>query len=56
MVTILVRDGDVWVEHVFRGEQQASSSILPGLAIKVSDLWVETDDENDTNSGDEGQS
>jgi Uma2 family endonuclease len=39
-VNILVRDGDAWVEHVFREEQQASSTILPGLAITVAELWV----------------
>jgi Uma2 family endonuclease len=53
-VTILVRDGDAWVEHLFREEQEARSSILPGLAIKVSALWVEADDEN--SSVDEAQS
>jgi Uma2 family endonuclease len=41
MVTILVRDGDVWVEQVFRDGQKATSSILPGLAIETSTLWAE---------------
>ena len=54
-VTVLVRDGDAWVEHRFREEQQASSSILPGLAIKVSDLWVEAEGEDDEDPGDGGQ-
>jgi Uma2 family endonuclease len=53
VVTVLVRDGDVWVEHVFRDEQQAESSILPGLAIKVSDLWVEAEDEGEEHAGEE---
>jgi len=57
-VTVLVRDGDAWVENRFREEQQAKSSILPGLAIRVSELWVEAegeDDEDDEGSGDGGQ-
>jgi Uma2 family endonuclease len=54
-VTVLVRDGDAWVEHRFREEQKASSSILPGLAIKVSELWVEAEGEDDEGSGDGGQ-
>src|SRR5271166_4748690 len=44
-VTLLVRDGDVWVEQVCRDEEQGRSSILPGLSIDVADLWVETGDE-----------
>ena len=55
-VTVLVRDGDAWVEHRFREEQQANSSILPGLAIRVSDLWAQVEYEDDKNPTDEGQS
>ena len=55
-VTVLVRDGDAWVEHRFREEQQASSSILPGLAIMVADLWSQVEYEDDHNPTDEGQS
>ena len=54
-VTVLVRDGDAWVEHRFRDEQQARSTILPGLAISVSELWVEAEGEDDEGSGDGGQ-
>jgi Uma2 family endonuclease len=54
-VTVLVRDGDAWVEHRFREEQQARSTILPGLTTKVSELWVEAEDEDDEDSGDGGQ-
>ena len=53
VVTVLVRDGDVWVEHVFRDEQQAESSILPGLAIKVSELWVEAEEDGEEVTGEE---
>jgi Uma2 family endonuclease len=55
LVTILVRDGDAWVEHVFREEQQATSFILSGLAIKVADLWAEVEDEDNESSDEEGQ-
>jgi hypothetical protein len=48
----LVRDGDAWVEHRSREEQQARSTILPGLAIRVSELWVEEDGEAAEGSGD----
>jgi Uma2 family endonuclease len=54
-VTVLVRDGDAWVEHRFRDEQQARSTILPGLAISVSELWVEAEGEDDEGSGEGGQ-
>ena len=42
-VTVLVRDGDAWVEQVHRDDQQALSLVLPGFAIRVSDLWTETE-------------
>jgi Uma2 family endonuclease len=44
-VTVLIRDGDVWVEQVYRDDQPAPSLVLPGLAIRVADLWVETEDD-----------
>jgi Uma2 family endonuclease len=47
MVTVLVRDGDVWVEQVFRDGQQANSSILPGLAIETSALWAQPESATD---------
>jgi len=54
-VTILVRDGDAWVEQQFLEGQQAVSTILPGLAIGVSELWAGAEDEHDEGSGDGGQ-
>jgi len=42
-VTVLVRDGDIWIEQLYRGDQQAVGLVLPGFAVRVSDLWVETD-------------
>lgn len=44
IVTVLVRDGDVWIEQVFRGEEQAKSTMLPGLAIALPELWAAAED------------
>jgi hypothetical protein len=45
MVTVHVRDGDVWVEQVYRDDQQAVSVVLLGFAVRVRDLWPEVEDE-----------
>ena len=45
IVTVLIRDGDVWVEQVYRDDQQAVSLVLPGFAVRVPDLWPEVEDE-----------
>jgi Uma2 family endonuclease len=42
-VTVLVRDGDAWVEQVYRDDQQALSLVLPGFAIRISDLCVQAE-------------
>jgi Uma2 family endonuclease len=53
-VTVLVRDGDVWVEHVFRGDQQANGLALPGFNVCVSDLWPASEaDSGDGQTADE---
>jgi Uma2 family endonuclease len=44
-VTVLIRDGDSWVEQVYRDDQQAVSLVLPGLAIRLPELWPEVEDE-----------
>jgi Uma2 family endonuclease len=44
-VTVLIRDGDSWVEQVYREDQQAVSLVLPGLAIRLPDLWPDVEDE-----------
>jgi Uma2 family endonuclease len=46
-VTVLVRDGDVWAERVYNDEDIIVSIVLPGLQIRVADLWIdaEPDDE-----------
>ena len=34
-VTVLIRDGDAWVERVFQGDQTIESLVLPGFAGRV---------------------
>lgn len=38
-MTVLIREGDDWVERVYRDDQQAVSLVLPGLVIRSPDLW-----------------
>lgn len=42
-VVVLVRDGDVWAEHVFVDGQVASGLVLPGFVVNVADLWAEAE-------------
>jgi Uma2 family endonuclease len=49
-VTVLVRDGDVWVERNYREEQQALSLVLPGFTVRVADLWADEDDDAGSDS------
>jgi Uma2 family endonuclease len=44
-VTVLLRDGDAWREQVYRDDQQASGLVLPGFAIRVSDIWNEIEED-----------
>ena len=44
-VTVLIRDGDAWVEQVYRDDQQAQSLVLPGFAIRVLELWIDVEDD-----------
>ncbi len=43
-ILVLIRDGDVWIEHVFHDGQTAEGLVLPGFAVSVADLWQGTDD------------
>jgi Uma2 family endonuclease len=52
MVTVLVRDGDSWREQVYRDDQLAEGLVLPGFTIRVSDLWAEIEDEEDSDTED----
>ena len=45
IVTVLIRDGDVWIEQIYRDDQQAVSLVLPGFAVRLPDLWPEVEDE-----------
>jgi Uma2 family endonuclease len=45
IVTVLVRDGDIWVEPIYRDDQQAVSVVLPGFAVRLPDLSPEVEDE-----------
>ena len=44
-VTVLIRDGDAWVEQVYRDDQHARSLVLPGFAVSVCDLWLNVEDD-----------
>lgn len=44
-VTVLIRHGDVWAERVFQNDQMAEGLVLRGFQVRVSDLWVDTEDE-----------
>lgn len=48
-VTVLLRDGDVWVERVFENEATAEGLVLPGFAVRLPELWAvaETDDDEE---------
>jgi Uma2 family endonuclease len=37
-VTVLIREGDVWIEQVCQGDQPVPSLVLPGFAATVSEL------------------
>ena len=44
-MTVLIRDGDAWVEQVYRDDQQARSLVLPGFVVSVCDLWIDVEDD-----------
>ncbi len=52
IVTVLIRDGDAWREQVYRDDQLAPSLVLPGLALRVSELWNAIEDEEDSDTED----
>lgn len=51
-VTVLIRDGDVWVERVFQNDQAAVGLVLPGFAVRLPELWAaaEEADDDDTDT------
>lgn len=46
-ITVLLRDGDVWVERVFNGDQVAEGLVLPGFAVRLPELWAAAGDVED---------
>jgi hypothetical protein len=46
-VTVLSRDGDVWAERSFQGDQAIEGLVLPGFAGRVADLWADPEAEAD---------
>ncbi len=44
-VTVLTRDGDIWLERVHRSIEPIVSLVLPVVALPVADLWIDEDDE-----------
>jgi Uma2 family endonuclease len=44
-VLVLLRQGEMWVERMYRGEDVIASELLPGFAGTVAELWVDVDDE-----------
>jgi Uma2 family endonuclease len=43
-MTLLTRDGDVWVERPCVEGRPIPSLVLPGLAASLADLWVDLDE------------
>jgi Uma2 family endonuclease len=43
-VIVLVRNGDIWAEHVFADNQTASGIVLPGFTVPLVDLWSATEE------------
>ena len=50
-VLVLVRDGDSWVERTCRDDQAIASVVLPGFAGRVSELWVDMEDDDAGEAG-----
>jgi Uma2 family endonuclease len=38
-VTVLIRNGDAWIERVFLDGQAAEGLVLPGFAVPVAEIW-----------------
>ena len=44
-VTVLVRDGHEWTEHLSVEGQSTESAVLPGFVVPLADLWAAIPDE-----------
>jgi Uma2 family endonuclease len=42
-ITVLIREGDVWIEHICQGDQPIPSLVLPGFAATVAELLAEAE-------------
>jgi Uma2 family endonuclease len=43
-VTVLIRNGDAWIERVFTDGQTAKGLVLPGFAVPVAEIWPASDE------------
>ena len=46
-ITVLIRQGEAWAERVYRGDDLIESHLLPDLGCRVSDLWIDSDPDDD---------
>jgi Uma2 family endonuclease len=46
-VMVLVRDGDIWAERLYNTDEIIASVVLPGLQIRVADLWIDAEPDED---------
>jgi Uma2 family endonuclease len=51
-VTVLLRDGDAWVERIFENDATAKGLTLPGFTIRLSDLWAAAEQADDEEPAD----
>jgi Uma2 family endonuclease len=52
-MTLLVRDGDIWVERPCVDDQPIPSLVLPGLTSTPAELWIDLDAYEDSDYEDE---
>jgi Uma2 family endonuclease len=50
LVNVLTRHGDLWHEAFYRDEQTSASTVLPGFATTVAELWLDVDNPQDGTS------
>ncbi len=53
-VLVLARDGDVWVERTFVGDQAAEGLVLPGFVVRLPELWAAAEEDGEEGHGAEG--
>jgi Uma2 family endonuclease len=54
-VTVLARDGGVWRERVFQGDQAVESVLLPDFATRVAEFWSEAEGEDGVGGTDQNE-